>query len=613
MKPYLFLLSVGPVQSFISQARKTHDLYAGSKLLSALCQSAMNTLPDDWKVIFPHYEKNNAELLSIPNRFIAKGSVDASTDLANLGKKIEAAVQDAWQKIAEKAIKDNNLIGKTPKCIENQLKEHLDIHWLFYPILNEDYHGAYKAIEKKMAAIKNVRTFTQLSESGRKCSLDGERNVKFYRLSDTESMSDFKKVYTKLHTNNQGVYIDNNKGAMNIPLGKLSPGEGLSAVSFVKRCYTPVSNSEFPSTAEIALMHTFTAMENLADAAQKEKWTELKSEWDKAVKRMNGNNEWQLYYEENLTKHYIEKNGFSLPENLSELQNQRAALDAFAKENGAGFSKYYALIIFDGDNMGRWLSGENEGKEQHIPQEKMEAFHKDFAKTLNEYGIKAETKILIPPFGKTVYAGGDDFLGFINLAHLWDKLTELRTTFDEVVNKGIQSFITGESSSSISFSAGIAIAHYKMPLSEVLHYARELEKKAKNKNKSEKNAFALGVMKHSGNKEECVFTWGNEATMKGIAKALEKDFTSTFIKQLYREFSGAETVTQCKPVMLSEIRRLIARACEISASSQTEKTEKAIQIARLVENTEALLTASGNEPIQFLSALNICEFIQRNQ
>ncbi|NTW88345.1 MAG: hypothetical protein HGB26_04300 [Desulfobulbaceae bacterium] len=30
---YLFLFTIGPVQSFIAQARKTRDLYAGSAIL----------------------------------------------------------------------------------------------------------------------------------------------------------------------------------------------------------------------------------------------------------------------------------------------------------------------------------------------------------------------------------------------------------------------------------------------------------------------------------------------------------------------------------------------------------------------------------------------------
>ena len=36
MSNYLFLYTIGPVQSFIAQARKTQDLWCGSTLLSEL-------------------------------------------------------------------------------------------------------------------------------------------------------------------------------------------------------------------------------------------------------------------------------------------------------------------------------------------------------------------------------------------------------------------------------------------------------------------------------------------------------------------------------------------------------------------------------------------------
>ena len=57
MNKYLFLFTVGPVQSFIGQARKTQDLYAGSFLLSHLIDSAMKEIEDkvnNCKFIFPH-------------------------------------------------------------------------------------------------------------------------------------------------------------------------------------------------------------------------------------------------------------------------------------------------------------------------------------------------------------------------------------------------------------------------------------------------------------------------------------------------------------------------------------------------------------------------------
>jgi len=70
MSQFLFLFTIGPVQSYISQARKTQDLYAGSFLLSHLSDAAIDELSrivDSCDIIFP-----DKEIDSKPNRFIAK-------------------------------------------------------------------------------------------------------------------------------------------------------------------------------------------------------------------------------------------------------------------------------------------------------------------------------------------------------------------------------------------------------------------------------------------------------------------------------------------------------------------------------------------------------------
>ena len=53
-KQYLFLFNIGPVQSFISQARKTQDLYAGSRILGELIFAASEVAEkNDAEFIFP--------------------------------------------------------------------------------------------------------------------------------------------------------------------------------------------------------------------------------------------------------------------------------------------------------------------------------------------------------------------------------------------------------------------------------------------------------------------------------------------------------------------------------------------------------------------------------
>jgi len=63
----------------------------------------------------------------------------------------------------------------------------------------------------------------------------------------------------------------------------------------------------------------------------------------------------------------------------------------------------------------------------------LKEFHKKLSEKLLDFG-KWATDYLTAPLGKTVYAGGDDFLGFVNLKHLFSVMKELRSKFDEIVN-----------------------------------------------------------------------------------------------------------------------------------------------------------------------------------
>ena len=82
---YLFLFTIGPVQSFIAQARKTRDLYAGSAILGEIISAAMGEAKPWGDIIVPHYD-----LKAKPNRFLAKIN---SNDPQAFGREIEHAAK----------------------------------------------------------------------------------------------------------------------------------------------------------------------------------------------------------------------------------------------------------------------------------------------------------------------------------------------------------------------------------------------------------------------------------------------------------------------------------------------------------------------------------------
>ncbi len=524
---HLFLFTLSPVQTFIAQARKAQDLYAGSRILSELSKAAaMEAGKQGVSLIFP----TSTEGQSFPNRFIGRIEGNLSeTELRKKGESIEEAVQTAFMALAKTTLKTVNL--DAPDGFDTQIAEHLDINWLFYQV-KATYEAAYQEVEALMAALKNERYHTNENpEQGRKCSLDGERNALFFGQG----------------TNRK--YIHQNKAKIVKTGVWLTKNEGLSAVSLVKRAYKDAEGRKFPSTAKVALGHQ---IKNLSEAQEKlytcykklfsndfiEACVDFASLADlETLSLQVGDDSWrkekefdeQLLFEENLTENNVP--------NKDQLRIAKALQKKLAKDLN---HKYYAIIAFDGDKMGALLSGEtrkDKNEDLAVFQGRVSEKLGEFSKWIYEH---LDNKSGETEKGKmdVIYAGGDDFRGLVNLNDLFEVATRLRKEFDEQVNKALRSEVDGD----ITFSMGITIAHYKEPLSIVLRTTREMEKLAKSK--GERNAFAIAALKHSGDNHKAYFKWDGEKDMakwnalKDLVGHFQNDCSETFARSLELEFYG---------------------------------------------------------------------------
>jgi CRISPR-associated protein Cmr2 len=107
MSQHLFLFTIGPVQSFIAQARKTQDLYAGSRLLSELSKAAADAIKaKGGKVIFP----SNTEGESLPNRLLAEFTNVVEAELKQKGESIANTIETVIEKYRKNA---ENKLGAT--------------------------------------------------------------------------------------------------------------------------------------------------------------------------------------------------------------------------------------------------------------------------------------------------------------------------------------------------------------------------------------------------------------------------------------------------------------------------------------------------------------------
>lgn len=610
MNTFLFLFSVSPVQSFIEAARKTQDLYAGSQMLSEITEQAIKFLKNktnlkDDEIIFPH-----PDIETMPNRLLAKVETD---DPEKLGNDLENYIKDYIKSEAETKL-PKRLDGEHPTGAIEQIQDFFEFNWNFIEYKETTYQDDYKTLEKEHGAIKNSRLFTQFSEQGRKCALDGRYNVKYYRLSyrenqklKKEKFKDKKSVY--FETLKEKLFLKRNQEVRilnyfdkerSLTHKNLQPGEGLSALSFFKRQYLEgrKDKNPFPSTAEIALMQQIYDTKISCNV-----FNYLNQFRDKYPN-------FQLLYEENLTEDYFKKNGYSkLIGKLAFIQKERKALEDNIKEaNGCNqLHKYYAVIMFDGDSMGKVFG------------EKSEDFHKELSKLLGKFANDIGKDYLKEPKGRVVYAGGEDFLAFVNLVHLFDVMKELRQRFKKEVSKKIKEEFPDAIQDEITFSAGVVIAHYKIPLSLVLSQVRAAEKKAKGVDG--KNAFAISVLKHSGEIQTTYWKWYSSNDQLLISNCeiilkslLNKEFSNTFIKAIHvifeklLNYNGSLLSTE-HHLVSSELERLLYRSCMEKDDIKKKKSEV---VESLLKQIQPFLDGIiNNDFINFFSLLHVIDFMYR--
>ncbi|NJO01058.1 MAG: hypothetical protein HC880_04600 [Bacteroidia bacterium] len=478
---HIFIFTLGPVQSFIAQARKTQDLFAGSQLLSDLIAEGIKaTLTRNGKIIFPYVEnfEKLGRLRSLPNRFLAEIHKPKS-ELKVFGEDIERQVKSEFETIAKKTFSnietaegiklDRELIHQTLwEKYQRQISQHLAIHWLFLPFTENEYPEKFEEINQLLGAIKNLRRFEPHEETGRKCSVDGERNALFYRKTVNQNIPNY--LYDAIEINGKD----------------LGPGEALSAVSMVKRRYTPEDQSgqRFPSTAGIALMASLKEVNEEVCHRFEEVFDQTKISKilnKRGNIKLNGGNwaTWdeQFYYEENLNSKFIPNS--SQLEIAQECHREVRNAFAAAKQK---FTKHYALIAFDADSMGEWLSGKYLAERSNLRgfqtelSGKLMAFgqwasgflngsledqqiEKELTSENQDEKKKEKEEFYKKQKGRTVYAGGDDFLGFVNVAYLLPTLEKLRDKFREMVSEPMQKYT--RYNTPLTFTAAVVIAHYK--------------------------------------------------------------------------------------------------------------------------------------------------------
>jgi len=447
MSSYLFTLTITPVQSFISQARKTKDLYAGSEILSSIIRNTIKKAEDEYNVekIFPQ----DTEVVS--NKFVVEFQNISKENIKEIGKKLEEFIH---KEVIQFIFKHTN-------CYDSSLDNFFQVFWVAVE-LTDDYQQSYKRLEQSLGAIKNLRVFEQKNQPKgiSKCILCGERNI-----------------------------------------AKTDKDDNLCLICYTKRCYLE-NEKNYPTTAKIALLDWLDGI-NYDDFLKKEDFDE----------------QWFFEYDKREDiKKFIEEKSLNTKEQ----------------------KKSYALIRFDIDSLGETLSDLDKKAQE------------DLSKALANFAEKIRDKILISEKkGQTIYAGGDDFLGFVNLSYLFDVIIDIQKAFEETVKKEF---------SNLTYSTSIVIAHYKAPLHKVLDYSRELLAQTKN-HFDDKNGVGIIVMSSNALNAKTICRYDDLNLLKDMKDkeiGMNLHYKLKSIFNFLDSMSYEEFLTH-KQMIKTEIKRLLKR------------------------------------------------------
>ena len=472
---YLFVLSIGPVQDFISAARRTRDLWFGSHLLSELARTAARTLlADGAQLIFPSPENKDgvAENSGFPvaNVVLVEIPSENKHSPLQLADRCMEAVQARWLKFAEEAYSEAQRRSRgsvTDSIWQEQARDVIETFAAWVPLASADaYTSAHKRLMSLLAARKATRDFQAAKGhwSVPKSSLDGAR---------------------------ESVLALNLSPPQRCRLG-LTEGEQLDVVGLTKRLAG--GRQSYPSVARVAAdpwlreaasKHS-EALGRLCDATKP-----LVPTLISGVPEPHGHNPDYSNFPfdgtilfSNRHARIVDDAGLEPEQGDTQLRRVKAALKELVDVLGQPLS-YLAVLAADGDQMGKTLNTLQTADAHRKFSRKIARFAQEGGQVVKNY------------HGVTIYTGGDDVLALLPVDGVLKAARELREKFIETVGQ------SAPPSEKPTLSIGLAIGHFMEPLEDLRAYAIAAEQHAKRPRRvdldsTDRNGVAVHVHPRSG-------------------------------------------------------------------------------------------------------------------
>jgi CRISPR-associated protein Cmr2 len=579
----LLHFTLGPVQGFIADARRTRDLWAGSFLLSWLSGQAMAALVKaGGKIVFPKVDEDdlfqaiqkhrNGEkadrtpyIGSLPNRFKA----DVTNVKGDPGIICKDAIEKAWGDLAQ-AVWNQFFNGDvadkgnhTADIWNRQVWFFWEMNWV---VGDETFDQNKKPLDGNwLDRRKNWRSHIQIEpeDSADLCRLMGgyQEISGFSRIGERKEQDTF---YDALRVQE----YKHAKGPRKLQALNIGQTERLCALALIKRLFPLLDNIEsiigwrpgggnvnvvnWPSVSYIAAIPWLKGVTAHLDNKVLEKYCSTAR--DSGLTSYKGETETKLF---NLTDtefyaldgHLLHIDGirnwkladFKGTDDKQKRANQNLLLKAYGelpkalKDKGINTStspsEFYAILLMDGDQIGAKIR-----THEAVIQEGLDLFTRAVKAYFdpNEPGAN-------PANGALIYAGGDDVLALLPLDTAIEAARYLRKAYEDAFTQAIAITNTPDiAPSGFTLSGAIIFAQYKIPLRAVLDKAHHyLDRVAKDKNG--RGSLALAVMKPGGIAFDWVSCWTDDpvnpiVTMEKIARD-RSDYSSSFFYNLRQRYA----------------------------------------------------------------------------
>ena len=556
-------ISVGPVQGFVAQSRRTRDLWGSSYLLSFLSAHAMHgareagglivqpSIDDDplYRWVAGNRTGDPPRIGSVPNHFVA----DVDGNAAAVAHAGISALNVAWKRVCDAVwahfVNHADTAGNgTDRIWQRQIRNFWDVNWTA---------GDSAAGSGLLARRKHWRSQRPPDEPGDKCTV----------MHDLQELSGYVRAENSDSRQRQDRFWDAVRARPRLGPLDLRDHERVCAIALVKRLFArvaqealdwPLDTSHWPSTVYVGAVPWFRrAVRTAPEAARRYAQAVQERARDGVLAERRppfaGLDEEAGGDFARLDANYLHRE-FVLSERLCPLASDtdhtecqgharddrdhpftagphdRAIadggsdardtlirfLDALCDTaDGAGGRlgpppSFYALLLADGDRLGR-LVGKLGGKQ--------------VGQSLSTFTNRVPG-IVRDRDGVTVYAGGDDVLAMLPATHALACAAALSSAYTDAFADMNPAAV--ETKTTATLSAAVVFAHIRVPLNAVISEARHLlDDVAKDANG--RDSLAVGVLKPGGLNCQWVTAWtrpdsGSSATtvLAGLTRQLER-------------------------------------------------------------------------------------------